>query len=71
VVARCTFASGSSGVIPAAAVSAVAAAGGTSSIMVMMESRSTKTIDGWNLVFALQTYGVIPSGLAVGTLELH
>ena len=71
VVARCTFTSGSSGVIPAAAVSAVAAAGGTSSIMVTTESRTTKTPDGWNLVFALQTYGLISSGLAVGTLELH
>jgi hypothetical protein len=71
VVARCTFANGSSGVIPAAAVSAVAAAGGTPSIMVMMESKTTKTPDGWNLVFALQTYGVVASGIAVGTLELH
>jgi hypothetical protein len=71
VVARCTFASGSSGVVPAAAVSAVAAAGGTPSIMVMMESRTTKMPDGWNLAFSLQTYGLISSGVAVGTLELH
>jgi hypothetical protein len=71
VVARCTFSSGSSGVIPAAAVAAVAAAGGTPSIMVMMESRTTKMLDGWNLAFSLQTYGLISTGLAVGTLELH
>jgi hypothetical protein len=71
VDARCTFANGSSGVIPAAAVSAVAAAGGTPSIMVMMESRTTKSPDGWNLAFSLQTYGLISTGLAVGTLELH
>ena len=70
VVARCTF-NGSSGVVPAAAVSAVASAGGTASIIVMMENRSTKTPDGWNLNFSLQTYGLIPSGIAAGTLELH
>jgi hypothetical protein len=27
--------------------------------------------DGWNLAFSLQTYGLISSGVAVGTLELH
>lgn len=70
VVARCTF-TGSSGTVPAAAVSAVAAAGGSASIMVMAENRSTKTLSGWNLVFSLQTYGLISTGLAVGTLELH
>jgi hypothetical protein len=70
VVARCTF-NGSSGVVPAAAVSAVAAAGGTPSIMILMENRATKTPDGWNLNFSLQTYGLIPSGIAAGTLELH
>lgn len=71
VVARCTFTSGSSGVVPAAAVSAVAAAGGTPSIMVMMENRTTKMPEGWNLTFALQTYGLISSGIAVGTLQLQ
>lgn len=70
VVARCTF-TGSSGVVPAAAISAVASAGGSASIMVMMENRATRMPDGWNLDFALQTYGLIPSGIAAGTLELH
>lgn len=69
VVARCTF-NGSSGVVPAAAVSAVASAGGSASIMIMMESRDEQMVDGWDLTFALQTYGLIPSGVAVGTLEL-
>jgi hypothetical protein len=71
VVARCTFSSGASGVVPAAAISAVASAGGSASIMVMMENRTTKMPDGWNLDFSLQTYGLVPSGIAVGTLELH
>jgi hypothetical protein len=70
VVARCTF-NGTSGVVPAAAVSAVSSAGGTASIMIVMENRATKMPDGWNLDFALQTYGLISSGIAVGTLELH
>lgn len=69
VVARCTF-NGSSGVVPAAAMSAIGSAGGSASIMIMMESRATEMPDGWNLEFALQTYGLIPSGIAVGTLEL-
>jgi hypothetical protein len=70
VVARCTF-NGTSGVVPAAAISAVASAGGSASIMVMMENRAARMPDGWNLAFALQTYGLVPSGIAVGTLELH
>jgi hypothetical protein len=70
VVARCTF-NGTSGVVPAAAISAVASAGGSASIMIVMENRATKMPDGWNLDFALQTYGLISSGIAVGTLELH
>jgi hypothetical protein len=69
VVARCTF-SGSSGVVPAAAISAVRSAGGSASIMVMMENRATRMPDGWNIAFALQTYGLVPSGIAVGTLEI-
>src|SRR5690606_21154202 len=70
VVARCTFA-GSSGVVPAAAISAVSSAGGTPSIMIVMESQAERMADGWNLEFSLQTYGLIPSGIAVGTLELQ
>lgn len=71
VVARCSFSSGNSGVVPAAAVSAVAAAGGTPSIMVMMENRTTKMVSGWNMSFSLQTYGLISTGIAAGTLELQ
>jgi hypothetical protein len=56
--------------VPAAAISAVRSAGGSASIMVMMESRATRMPDGWNLAFALQTYGLVPSGIAVGTLEI-
>ncbi len=70
VVARCTF-TGSSGVVPAGALSAVRSAGGSASIMVMMENRAERTPDGWKLDFALQTYGLIPSGISVGTLELY
>lgn len=70
VVARCTF-NGTSGVVPAAAMAAIGSAGGSASIMVMMENRSTQTPDGWDLEFALQTYGLVPSGIAVGTLELY
>jgi hypothetical protein len=70
VVARCSF-TGASGVVPAAAISAVGAAGGTASIMIMLENRATRMPDGWNLDFALQTYGLIPSGIAAGTLELN
>jgi len=70
VVARCTF-TGTSGVVPAAAISAIRSAGGSSSIMVMMESRATRMPDGWNIAFALQTYGLVPSGIAVGTLEIQ
>lgn len=69
VVARCTF-TGSSGVVPAAAISAVRGAGGSASIMVMMENRAMRMPDGWNLAFTLQTYGLVPSGIAVGTLEI-
>lgn len=71
VVARCTFTSGNSGTVPAAAVSAIAAAGGTPSIIVMMENRTTKMVSGWNLQFSLQTYGLISTGIAAGTLELQ
>lgn len=70
VVARCTF-NGTSGVVPAAAISAVGSAGGSASIMIMLESRAARMLDGWNLDFALQTYGLVPSGIAVGTLELQ
>ena len=69
VVARCTF-NGSSGVVPAAALSEIASAGGSASIMIMVESRATEMPGDWNLDFALQTYGLVPSGIAVGTLEL-
>ena len=68
-VARCTF-TGSSGIVPAGAIAAVRAVGGSASIMVMMESKATRNPDGWDMSFALQTYGLIPSGIAVGTLEL-
>lgn len=68
-VARCSF-TGSSGVVPAGAIAAVRSVGGSASIMVMMESRATRNPDGWDMSFALQTYGLIPSGIAVGTLEL-
>jgi hypothetical protein len=71
VVARCTFTGGTSGIVPAAALSAVRSAGGSASIMIMMESRATRMPDGWNLAFALQTYGLIPSGIAVGTLAIQ
>jgi hypothetical protein len=70
VVARCTF-TGTSGVVPAAAISAVRSVGGSASIMITMESRATKMPDGWNLAFALQTYGIVPSGISVGTLEIQ
>ena len=70
VVARCAF-TGSSGVVPATAMTAIRSAGGTPSIMVMMENRATRTPDGWNLSFALQTYGLVASGIAVATLELQ
>jgi len=69
VLARCTF-TGTSGVVPAEVVSAIRAVGGSASIMVMMESRATRNPDGWNIAFSLQTYGLIPSGVAVGTLEI-
>jgi len=58
-----------SGTVPAAAVGAVYNVGGNASIMVMSESRTTKTPDGWTITFSLQSYGVIDSGLAVGTLD--
>ena len=71
-IARCTYAGNSGGgTVPAAAISAVQATGGAASILVMSESRTTKNPDGWNIAFSLQSYGIIPSGLAAGTLELQ
>jgi hypothetical protein len=69
VVARCSF-TGTHGTVPAAAMSAVRAVGGSASIMITMESRAMRNPDGWNIAFSLQTYGLISSGIAVGTLEL-
>jgi hypothetical protein len=69
VVARCSF-TGTSGAVPAAALSAVRSAGGSASIIVMMENRATRSPDGWNITFALQTYGLVPSGTSIGTLEI-
>jgi hypothetical protein len=70
VVARCSF-TGSSGVVPAAAIAAVRSAGGSASIMIMMESRATRNPVGWDIAFALQTYGLVSSGISIGTLELQ
>lgn len=70
VVARCSF-SGNSGVVPAGAIAAVRSAGGTASMIVMTERRTTHEPDGWKLELALQTYGLVPSGIAVGTLEIQ
>ena len=71
-VAHCSFSGNSgTGIVPAAAMSAVRAVGGSASIMVMSESRATRNPDGWNIAFSLQAYGIISSGLAVGTLQLE
>jgi hypothetical protein len=71
-VARCTFAGNSGGgVVPAAAIAAVGSAGGSASILVMSESRTTRNPDGWSIAFSLQSYGILPSGLAAGTLEIQ
>lgn len=70
VVARCSF-TGTSGVVPAGAIAAVRAAGGSASIIVMMENRAMRNPDGWDLAFSLQTYGLVSSGIAVGTLEIQ
>jgi hypothetical protein len=69
-VARCAF-SGTSGSVPSAAIAAVRAVGGSASIMVSSESHDVRTPDGWNISFALQSYGIIASGLAVGTLTIQ
>jgi hypothetical protein len=71
-VARCSF-SGSAGhgVVPAGALSAVRAVGGSASIIISAENKTTKEPDGWKLSFSLLTYGLIPSGVAVGTLTLQ
>jgi len=71
-VARCTFTgSAGYGVVPVAALSAVRAVGGNSSIMISGESKTMKTPDGWQLSFSLLTYGLTPSGIAVGTLAFE
>jgi len=72
VIARCTFSGSSgSGVVPTAALTAVRNAGSTASILISSESRTTKTPDGWNIAFSLQSYGIVPSGLAAGTLDFQ
>jgi len=69
-VAHCSFPGNSgSGIVPAAAISAVRSVGGYASIMVSSESRATRNPDGWNIAFSLQSYGVVSTGLAVGTLQ--
>jgi hypothetical protein len=71
-IARCTFPGGSAGgVVPAAAIAAVRAVGGNASIMVMGESSTTRNPDGWNITFALESYGVVSSGVAVATLSIQ
>jgi hypothetical protein len=72
VLARCTF-SGSSGggSVPAAAIAAVQSVGGSTSILIMSESRTTQNPDGWDLAFSLQSYGIVSSGLAAGTLQIE
>lgn len=72
VVARCSFAGASGhGVVPAAAIAAIQSAGGYASVIVMTESRATRNPDGWNIAFALQSYGLVASGIAAGTLEIQ
>jgi hypothetical protein len=72
VVARCTYAGTTGhGVIPASVIAAVDSVGGYASITVMTESRTTREPDGWNIAVALQSYGLVTSGLAAGTLEIQ
>ncbi len=72
VLARCAFAGNAgSGTVPAAALAAVAAAGGYASIVITSESDATRTPDGWNLAFALSTNAIQPMGLASGTLQIQ
>jgi hypothetical protein len=70
--ARCSF-SGSAGhgVVPTGALTAIRAAGGNASIIVSAETKATRSPDGWQLSFSLLTYGLIPSGIAAGTLVLQ
>jgi len=71
-IAHCTFAgTAGGGVVPSAAIAAIAAVGGTSSIMIMTESRTTLTPDGWSITFSAQSYGILPTGLAAGTLDIQ
>jgi hypothetical protein len=71
-IAHCSF-SGSAGhgVVPAGALSAVRAVGGNASIIISAENKTTKEPNGWKLSFSLLTYGLISSGVAVGTLVLQ
>ena len=72
VIARCTFSGNSGhGIVPAAAIAEVQSAGGSSSLMVTTESRATRNPDGWDITFSLQSYGILASGIAVGTLEIQ
>ena len=71
-IARCSYmGSAGHGVVPAGALSAIRAVGGNSSIIVSAENKTTKEPDGWKISFSLLTYGLISSGVAVGTLELQ
>jgi hypothetical protein len=71
-VARCSYmGSAGHGTVPAAAIAAVRAVGGNASIIISAENRATREPDGWKLSFTLQTYGLIASGIAVGTLQFQ